>query len=91
MRATIAAVILLSSAAALAAPNQRPPQGGNDQRPQQGGAEPQRRGPPPEALEACRGKAAGSVAEMRTPRGDVVKGKCQMVIIPDQDGRERDR
>lgn len=89
MRATIAAVIVLSSASALAAPDQRPPQGGNAQRPQQGGAEHQRRGPPPEALEACRGKSAGSAAEMKTPRGDVVKGKCQLVLQPDQDGRER--
>jgi len=90
MRATIAAIILLSSAAALAGPNQRPPQGGNDQRPQQGpGEQGQRRGPPPEALEVCRGKAAGSSVEMKTPRGDVVKGKCQMVMIPDQDGRDR--
>ena len=89
MRATIAAVILLSSAAALAGPNQRPPQGGNDQRPQQGGPDQQRHGPPPEALEACRGKAAGSSAEMKTPRGDIVKGKCQMVLTPDRDRRDR--
>lgn len=89
MRATIAAVILLSSAAALAAPDQRPPQGGKDPRPQQGGADNQRRGPPPEALEACRGKSPGSAAEMKTPRGDIVKGKCQMVLLPDQDRRER--
>lgn len=85
MRATISALLLLSSTTALAAPDQRPPQGGNEPRPQ----EHQRHGPPPEALEACRGKAAGSTAEMKTPRGDIVKGKCQMVMIPDQDRRER--
>jgi len=88
MRATIAAFVLLSSASVLAA-DQRPPRGGDEQRPQQGGADHPRRGPPPEALEACRGKSPGSAAEMKTPRGDIVKGKCQMVMIPDQDGRER--
>lgn len=44
-----------------------------------------RPGPPPEALEACKGKAAGAAVEMTTPRGDTVKGVCRMVMIPDQD------
>lgn len=44
-----------------------------------------RPGPPPEALEACKGKAAGTVVEMKTPRGDTVKGVCRLVMIPDQD------
>jgi hypothetical protein len=44
-----------------------------------------RPGPPPEALEACNGKAPGSAVEMRTPRGDTVKGVCRMVLVPDQD------
>jgi len=43
-----------------------------------------RPGPPPEALEACNGKAAGTAVEMRTPRGETVKGVCRMVMIPDQ-------
>lgn len=87
MRATIAATLLLCSAAAFAAPNQRPPQGGGQQGggPQGGGQQggEQRRGPPPEALEVCRGKAAGTPVEMKTPRGDMVKGTCTMVMIPD--------
>ena len=45
-----------------------------------------RRGPPPEAFEACKGKAAGTAVEMKTPRGDSVKGVCRMVMIPDRDG-----
>jgi hypothetical protein len=82
MRATIAiATLLLSSAAALANPNPHPEEGGAEQR----------RGPPPEALEACKGKAAGAAVEMTTPRGDVVKGTCRMVMIPDHEGRKRER
>jgi hypothetical protein len=82
MRATIAiATLLLSSAAALATPNQHPEEGGGEQR----------RGPPPEALDACKGKAAGAAVEMKTPRGDVIKGTCRMVMIPDNEGRKRER
>jgi hypothetical protein len=44
-----------------------------------------RPGPPPEALEACQGKAAGTAVEMKTPRGDTIKGVCRMVMIPDRD------
>ncbi|MES2015300.1 MAG: hypothetical protein V4484_02295 [Pseudomonadota bacterium] len=48
-----------------------------------------RRGPPPEALEACKGKAAGTAVEMKTPRGELVKGVCRMVLIPLDDGPGR--
>lgn len=50
-----------------------------------------RRGPPPEALEVCKDKAAGTAVEMTSPRGDVVKGVCRMVMIPldERPGRER--
>jgi hypothetical protein len=44
-----------------------------------------RHGPPPEALEACKGKAAGTAVEMKTPRGDSIKGTCRMVMVPDRD------
>ena len=81
MKATIAITLLLSGAAALAAPGPRPGEGGKEQH----------RGPPPEALEVCKGKAAGTTVEMTTPRGDVVKGTCRMVMIPDQEGRKRER
>ena len=47
--------------------------------------QPRRPGPPPEALEACKGKAPGTVVEMKTRRGDTVKGVYQMVMVPDQD------
>jgi hypothetical protein len=81
MRATIAIITLvMSSAAALAQPNQRPEDGGAEQR----------RGPPPEALAICKGKPAGSTVEMTSPRGDVVKGTCRMVMIPDSDSRKRE-
>ncbi len=49
------------------------------------------RGPPPEALEVCKGKPAGAAVEMKTPRGDVVKGVCRMVMIPLDDGPARER
>ena len=48
-----------------------------------------RPGPPPEALEVCKGKAAGTPVVMKTPRGDTVKGVCRMVMIPEHDGPRR--
>ncbi|SHH69910.1 hypothetical protein [Massilia sp. CF038] len=80
MRTTLILTLIVSSAAAMAAPpNQRPGEGGP------GNGE-QRRGPPPEALEVCKGKAPGTAVEMKTPRGDLVKGTCKLVMIPDHDG-----
>ena len=50
-----------------------------------------RRGPPPEALEVCKGKAAGTAVEMTTPRGELVKGVCRMVMIPLDDAPAHQR
>ncbi|MES2325392.1 MAG: hypothetical protein V4633_24320 [Pseudomonadota bacterium] len=69
MKSIISIALLLASAFVLAAPGPRE----------------HRRGPPPEALEACKDKAAGSKVEMKTPRGDTVQGTCRMVMIPDRD------
>lgn len=41
------------------------------------------RGPPPEAMAACAGKTAGQTAQFTGPNGEVITGKCQMVLIPD--------
>jgi len=82
MKNLIATMLLLSAGAALANPNQRP-----DQRPDGD----KRPGPPPEALEVCKGKVVGTAVEMKTPRGDKVKGVCRMVMIPEQDGRRPER
>ena len=75
---TLAAITLLLCSSAYAQPEQKPDH-------------PPRRGPPPEALEACKDKAAGSVVEMKTPRGDTVKGTCRMVRTPDRDGPPQER
>jgi hypothetical protein len=81
MKTPIAMMLLLCAGAALANPNQRP-----EQRP-----DGERRGPPPEALEVCKGKAAGTAVEMKTPHGDKVKGVCRMVMIPEHEGRKPER
>ena len=46
-------------------------------------AEPERRGPPQEFLEACKGKKEGVAVSAKSPRGDMVKGTCRMVMMPD--------
>ncbi len=79
----IAVVTLLLCTSAHAHPEQRSEQ----QRPEP----PRHRGPPPEALDACKGKAAGSAVEMKTPRGDTVKGTCRMVLVPERDGPGEER
>ncbi len=35
-------------------------------------------GPPPEAYTACEGKSAGDSAEFVSPRGETVKGTCEL-------------
>jgi hypothetical protein len=70
---TLAAITLLLCSSAFASPGDRP-------------QPPKRHGPPPEAIDACKGKADGTAVEMKTPRGDVVKGTCRMVMIPERDG-----
>jgi hypothetical protein len=69
----LTAIALLLCSSAFANPDRR-----SDQQ--------KRPGPPPEALEVCKGKAAGSPVTMKTPRGDTVKGVCRMVMIPERDG-----
>jgi hypothetical protein len=68
----LTAIALLLCSSAYANPDQRP-------------EPPPRRGPPPQALEACKDKAPGTTVEIKTPRGDIVKGTCRMVMIPDRD------
>ena len=51
-----------------------------------------RRGPPQEAFDACKGKKEGAAVEAPTPRGDMMKGTCRMVLIPSNPpGGERER
>ncbi|MES2316733.1 MAG: hypothetical protein V4631_04495 [Pseudomonadota bacterium] len=50
---------------------------------------PKHRGPPPEALEACKGKAAGTAVEMTNRRGETIKGVCQMVLVREREERGR--
>lgn len=51
-------------------------------------------GPPPEAIEACKGKAAGDKVQLTTPSGEVLQAVCknlddQLVAMPVA-GRHRD-
>jgi hypothetical protein len=71
-------IALLMCSSAYAQPERRP-------------EPPPRHGPPPEAIEACKGKADGTAVEMKTRRGDLVKGTCRMVMIPDHDGNAPER
>jgi len=66
-------VALLLCSTAFATPERRP-------------EPPKRHGPPPEAVAACKGKPEGAAVEMKTPRGDMLKGTCRMVMVPDHDG-----
>lgn len=54
----------------------------------QAGPREERRGPPQEALDVCKGKKEGSSAEVTTPRGDIMKGTCRMVLIPTRPNNE---
>jgi hypothetical protein len=49
------------------------------------------RGPPQEAFDACKGKKDGDTAETKTPRGEIRKGICRLVMIPSKpdDGPRR--
>ncbi len=81
-RAAIIA-LLFYAGTAVAQPSQHPPQG-------------ERRGPPQEAFDACKGKKDGDAVEAKSPRGDMVKGICRLVMIParpsaDAAGGERQR
>lgn len=49
----------------------------------------ERRGPPQEALDACKGKKEGAQVEAPSPRGDIIKGTCRMVMIPTRDGSDK--
>ena len=52
----------------------------------------ERRGPPQEAFDACKGKKEGAAAEAASPRGDMIKGTCRMVLVPaNPPGGERER
>ncbi len=75
---SLIALLLCTSASVYAAPERKQdgPRSGEGQ---------QRRGPPPEAFEACKGKAAGATAEMKSPRGDMVSGTCRMMLVPDRE------
>ncbi len=48
-----------------------------------GGGE--RHGPPTELLDACKGKKEGDTASAKTPRGDTIKGRCRLIMIPERD------
>ena len=48
-----------------------------------------RRGPPQEFIDACKGKKDGDTVEARTPRGDVVKGVCRMVMMPSDQNKQK--
>ncbi len=67
--------LFFCAATAMANPQGGPPGGG------QGGRPP---GPPQEFFDACKGKAAGTVVQVKTPRGDTIKATCQMVAVPEQ-------
>lgn len=41
-----------------------------------------RPGPPQEAMDACKGKKDGDMAELKNRRGDTVKGTCRLVLVP---------
>ena len=41
-----------------------------------------RPGPPQEAMDACKGKKDGDTAELKSRRGDTVKGTCRLVLVP---------
>lgn len=68
------------SAVAYANPYPPSPQG------QEGGAgqDRPRHGPPSAFVAACKGKRDGTVVSMRNPQGQVLKGKCQLLWVPDQ-------
>ena len=42
----------------------------------------ERHGPPQEAFDACKGKKDGDAVEVKSPRGDMAKGTCRLVMIP---------
>ncbi len=62
-------IALLAACASTAAVSAETPQG-----PPPGGG--QRMGPPPEAVAACKGKAAGDPASFTGRRGETVTGTC---------------
>lgn len=68
---------LWMSGVASANPYPAPPQGG-------AGQDRPRHGPPAAFVAACKGKRDGAVVSMRSPQGHVLKGKCQLVWVPDQ-------
>jgi Spy/CpxP family protein refolding chaperone len=45
-------------------------------------------GPPSEALEACKGKAEGTVVEFLNRRGDKVAATCRMMPVPEGFGEK---
>ncbi|WP_338847748.1 hypothetical protein V8J88_03260 [Massilia sp. W12] len=40
-------------------------------------------GPPAEVLNACKGKKEGDTAQIKTPRGDTIAGRCRLVLVPE--------
>lgn len=76
---TITALIL--SFAATAAMAQPGPPGGGQGGPGGQGGRPS--GPPQEFIDVCKGKAAGTVVQVKTPRGDTMKATCKMVAVPE--------
>lgn len=74
MKRPVIVFLLLAASSAFAQPERR-------------GEPPKRQGPPPEAFDICKGKAQGALVEMKTPRGDTVRGTCRMVMIPERDDR----
>ena len=56
------------------------PEGGHNPPPPQGGP----KAPPPIDPELCKGKAAGTAIETKTPDGRSITGTCQLVFLPNR-------
>ena len=47
----------------------------------------ERKGPPPFDPALCQSKAPGTPLETKTPDGRTIRGKCQLVFLPDPPDR----
>lgn len=47
----------------------------------------ERKGPPPFDPALCQSKAPGTPLETKTPDGRTIRGKCQLVFLPDPSDR----
>lgn len=83
MKTITALILTFAATAAMAQPG--PPGGGQGGPGGPGGGQGGRpSGPPQEFIDVCKGKAAGTVVQVKTPRGDTMKATCKMVAVPEQ-------